>query len=92
MLETAEFAEGLLVHDFSAVYDFLSGQHHAACPGNRAEQVVSFCFRPFFVVDQVRADVFIQVAALQHLSLRSKFLIEEQLFVGGNRGVDAVDL
>ena len=91
-LKTGQHAIGVLVDYLAAVDDFLSGQHHAAGNGHRAQHVVTLGLRAFLVVNQVRLDIVNQVTPLQGLPVGSQLHVGKQLFVGGNDRVDATDL
>ena len=82
----------MFVHNLATVDDFLSCQHHARSQGDGTEQVALLRLAAFFVVNQVGMDILVQVAPLQQLTLGSQPFVHEQLLVGGNRRVDAVDL
>ena len=81
----------MFIHNLSTVDNLLPGEHHAAGDGYTADDISPLGLTALLVVGKVRREVFIQVALLQDLSLRSEFLVHEQLFVSGHRGIDAVD-
>ena len=81
----------MFIHNLPTIDNLLSGEHHTAGEGYAADDIGSFCLTAFLVVGEVRGEVFVQVALLQDLTLRTEFLIHEQLFVGGHRGIDTVD-
>ena len=56
--------------------------------GRKNSSVTSFRYA---LVESDEQDIDTQYALLQDLTLRTEFLIHEQLFVGGHRGIDTVD-
>ena len=81
-LETAQYTVGMSVDNFAPVDDFLPGEHHAAGNGDAAELVGLLRFAALLVVDDIRHNVLVQVAALQRLPLMGQPLVHEELFVG----------
>ena len=72
----------MFIDNFASVDDFLSCQHHAAGDGNARQQVGQLGFATLFVVDKVGLDVFVEVAFLKKLALRSQLWVLEKRFVG----------
>ena len=81
----------MLIHNLTTVDNLLSRKHHTAGNGHTADDISPFCLATFLVVGKVRGEIFVQVALLQDLALRTEFLIHEQLLVGSHRGIDTVD-
>ena len=87
-LERLEHAPRVFIDDVASVNDFLPREHHAAGNGNARELLVELRFAAFLVIDEVRFDVFVEVAFLQGLSLGREVFVLEQLLVGRKRGVE----
>ena len=90
--ERAEHAVEMVVDDLAAVDNLLPREHHARSDGDGAEQVGLLRLAALFVVDKIGHDILVEVALLQLLPLGCKTFVHEELLVGSNGRVDAVDL
>ena len=82
----------MFVDNLAAIDDLLSALHDAAGQGNAVVKLVEAGFAALLVVYQVGGDVVVEVTLAQHLLMGCQGLIVEELLVGGDDGVDLVDL
>ena len=87
-LKRLQHLEGASVDDVATINDFLTGKHHATGDGDATQHIGAFGLAAFLVVNEVRLNIFVQVASLQRLSLCFEARVLEDLLVGRQGGIE----